>query len=257
MILTKVNFKIRVNYQYKMKYFAQLSLCFLWLSFSTFPAQAQQFFLTSPPVSSHQNVPFFYQHQLNAFSKTALSSKQHLVYGVLNNIEAGLNFLNFYPVGKDGNDAEGPSPESNILSFTLQSTLPLSEYLNLNIGVQQGISHVGTGGPVYITGKHYALLTYHQSIAHYRLTGGPWVADKKFNGAGDRSGIMLGGEWMFSDGIYLMGDWVSGRTKNSVSVLGGMVDLGPGIQLCAGYLIPNPKSSEGFGLVLELNLFTL
>jgi len=36
-----------------------------------------------------------------------------------------------------------------------------------------------------------------------------------------------------------------------------MVDLGPGIQLCAWYLIPNPKSSEGLGLVLELNLFTL
>jgi hypothetical protein len=54
-----------------------------------------------------------------------------------------------------------------------------------------------------------------------------------------------------------MGDWVSGDTKNSVSVIGGMVDVASGIQVCYGYLIPNPKSQEGHGLVLELNLFNM
>ena len=70
-------------------------------------------------------------------------------------------------------------------------------------------------------------------------------------------GLMGGFEWMYSDGWYLMGDWVSGDTKNSVSVFGGMVDVAPGIQVCYGYLIPNPRSQEGHGLVLELNLFNM
>ena len=99
-----------------MKYFAQLSLCFLWLSSLTFPAQAQHFFFKHPLRSAKAKTYFFfYQHQLNAFSKTALSSKQHLVYGVLDNVKAGLNFLNFYPVGKNGKDANGAGDRSGIM----------------------------------------------------------------------------------------------------------------------------------------------
>jgi hypothetical protein len=92
---------------------------------------------------------------------------------------------------------------------------------------------------------------------HLRVTGGGWVSDKRFNGPGDVLGLMGGFEWMYSEGWYLMGDWVSGDTKNSVSVIGGMVDVASGIQVCYGYLIPNPKSQEGHGLVLELNLFNM
>lgn len=200
---------------------------------------------------------FFYQHQINIFSKEAISSKQHFVFGVSENFEAGFNFLNLYPMGKAKNDQEGPSPHSNVLALTLQKSFRLSEKFNLNVGTQTGISHIGMGIPVYLTGKHYAVFTYFDLASHARLTAGPWLADRRFNGKGDTAGIMLGGEWMFSEGLYLMADWVSGNTKNSVSVLGGMIDLRPGYQLCGGYLIPNPQSSEGHGLVVELNIFTM
>lgn len=221
------------------------------------PAYAQQNFFNIPSGQITPEREFFYQHQLNVFNADSSSSKQHFVYGVDTGTEVGVNFLNAYPMGKKEKDAEYFSgPHSNILAATLLKSFRLSDGLDMAFGGQLGVTRIGKSLPSYLAGKAYSFLTYFNPDKHFRITGGLWLSERRFNGPGDQLGFMFGGEWNIIGRWHLMGDWISGNSKNSVSVIGGMIDITKGVQFCAGYLVPNPQSPEAHGLVLELNLFT-
>lgn len=221
-------------------------------------AMAQQNFFNIPSGQVTPDHEFFYQHQVNAFAMDSMSSKQHFVWGTGPSTEVGFNFLNYYPQGKKRKDKEAISgPQSNILAPSFFHAFRFDNNVSVNVGGQVGLTHMGVDRAKYLTGKSYVLLSYFNERHHFRLTGGDWFSGTRYNGPGDPHGMMFGGEWMFAEGFHLMIDTVTGNTKNSVSVFGGMIDLKPGVQLCAGYLVPNPDSTEEHGLVLELNLFTL
>lgn len=221
-------------------------------------AFGQQNFFNIPSGQITEYKKNFYQHQLNIMATDSIASKQHFVRGIGKSTEVGLNFLNFYPTGKKEKDKETISgPEVNILAPTFQHSFTLDKRWAINVGSQMGLSHIGGGQPKYVTGKTYGIVSFYNELNHLRLTGGNWVSGTRFNGPGDYYGVLAGVEWMFADGMYIMGDWVSGDTKNSVSVIGGMFDVVPGLQLCVGYLIPNPRSKEVHGMVLEFNIFSL
>lgn len=256
--LLKLTHAIEINYFIKMKKYFLLTFLILKFFFMSGDVYGQQNFFNIPSGQITPDGEMFYQHQVNLFARDSLSSKQHFVRGIGKSTEVGFNFLNFYPLGKVEKDKEGVSgPESNILAPTFQHGFQFDHGIALNVGFQAGLSHIGMDKPKYGTAKSYALLTYYNKENHFRVTAGDWFSGTRFNGPSDYHGFLVGGEWMFSEGIYLMGDWISGNTKNSVSVIGGMIDLKPGIQFCGGYLIPNPQSTEGHGLVIELNVFTM
>ena len=75
-----------------------------------------------------------------------------------------------------------------------------------------------------------------------------------FVGTGNTRGVLLGYEYKLSKRWYLMGDWISGRNDAAVAVIGGMFNVSKKVQVCAGWLLPNPNTPKPMGLVLELNL---
>jgi hypothetical protein len=233
-----------------------LKLILLFTIFLSGHALGQQNFFNIPSGQLTPESKLFYQHQINAYSTEKISSKQHIVYGLGDKMEVGLNFLNFDPSGTSKTpQLYRSAPHSNILAATFQKAFQLNTRLFANFGSQFGLSHIGTGRPSYPAGKTYSLLSFHDGENHLRLAGGAWVSGSRFNGAGSPHGALLGFEWMFTKGVYLMGDWISGDTQNSVSVIGGMVDVSRTVQICLGYLIPNPNSTEDHSLVMELNVF--
>jgi hypothetical protein len=230
-------------------------MCFL-LTLLSGTAFAQQNFFNIPSGQITEEDKVFYQHQLNVFSDNLISSKQHFVLGLDQNTEIGVNFQNYDPIGNIEKEKQVKTgPQSNIIAPSFQKAFSLSSKVSLNIGAQAGITHVGTGDPAYVAFKTFGLVSYYDPEKHLRLTGGTWVSGERFNGPGDSLGALLGFEIMVADKLTIMGDWISGDTQNSTSVIGGMVDVTKTIQLCAGYLIPNPKSPENHGLVLEVNIF--
>lgn len=231
---------------------------FLYLIFFciSYGAKAQQNFFNIPSGQMTPEGKFFYQHQVNFFSINNMSSKQHFAWGLNDHLEVGLNFQNYDPNGRIEKTKQiKTGPQSNILAPTIQKSFSLDEKISLNIGSQMGLSHIATDASSYITGKTYGIFSFYDPKSHLRMTAGSWVSGQRFNGPGNYFGLLVGLEWMVTEGYYLMSDWVSGDTQNSVSVVGGMVDIGKGLQVCVGYLIPNPGSPENHGLVLELNIF--
>ncbi len=218
-------------------------------------ALAQQNFFNIPSGQLTPKGKLFYQHQVNAYSAEKLASKQHLVRGFADDIEFGLNFVNFYPSERYRLLSKASDPPVNLFAVTGQKGFQFSSSLNLNLGSQMGLGRIGMSGEQKFSAKHYGLLSYYIPGAHTRLTGGAFLTSGRFNGTGSDFGVMLGGEAKISETWYLMGDWISGSTKNSAAVLGGMLDVANGVQLCLGYLIPNPGSREGRGVVVEINLF--
>ncbi len=230
-----------------------INLCIFFILSLSSPAWSQQNFFNIPSGQLTRPGKYFYQHQLNLYAPGALSSKQHLVYGIAHGLEGGVNFLNFTPRQNTTTDLNDPA--ANTLALTFQKRFRLDRRVSFNVGTQAGTTQIGTGQGNQFTSKSYGLLSWHHRETHLRVTGGAWISDRRFNGNGDTEGILLGAEWKYSDRFYLMGDWISGGTKNSVAVLGGMADVTSNLQLCYGVLFPNKNSREGEGLVLELNLF--
>jgi hypothetical protein len=99
----------------------------------------------------------------------------------------------------------------------------------------------------------YGISTYHIGKGS-RIVGGAYQTNEMFVGEGNHFGWMAGYEFKLSKRWYLMGDWMSGHNDASVAVIGGMYNLTKRIQVCAGWLLPNPQTPKPMGVVLELNL---
>jgi hypothetical protein len=241
----------------------KLSIC---LSFSlglSFSGKAQQnlFNISSGAITPKGKV--FYQHQLNIHSLYNMVSKHHLVYGLGKRWEAGINVVNIdlspyldrlQPSNTNSSRGAEYKAHGPLVMLTAQKQFPLMDNLSVNAGIQAGL-----GVPNRENGSHWSHFTYgilvYESDKHWRMVAGPYFSDRFLLGKGNRAGMIVGFEIPITKKIFLMGDFVSGNTKGSVSVVGFYYSVTPWFQLCLGKLIPNPQSKEQNGVVLEVNLF--
>jgi len=222
-------------------------------------AQQNLFNISSGAITPKGKV--FYQHQLNVHALDNMASKHHLVYGLGSNWEIGLNVVNIglqpfqSRTNRAANDALIPyKPHGPLVMLTTQKQFRISNTLAVNVGTQAGLSIPNQGKSSRWSHFTYGLLVY-ETEKHLRIVAGPYYSDRFMLGKGNQGGLIAGFELPVTKRFFLMGDFVSGRTKGSVSVLGGFYNVTPHFQLCLGGLIPNPESKERLGIVLEVNLF--
>lgn len=223
--------------------------------------RAQQNLFNAPSGTITPKGKVFYQHQLNVYNPNKLASKQHFVYGLGSNWEVGVNLLNvnikpgvrnaplFDLNYNDRSEALGP-----ILAITGQKLFQIAEHWQTSIGTQIGMNLAGNGDAYQATHYTYSLLIW-EPVHHWRFVSGVYQSDWRLIGPGNTRGIMLGYEIPLNKNLYLMGDFISGNTESSVSVIGGMYNITPRFQVCFGALIPNPRNPSPPGAVFEINLF--
>jgi hypothetical protein len=245
----------------KLKFLDGLGCVALLVLLVASPAQAQQNLFNAPSGTITPKGKIFYQHQINLYDYNYVASKQHFVYGLGRNFEVGVNLLNvsmrpfarqerFFDVNyRDTTTAFGP-----IVALTGQKLFKLNERLAASVGTQAGVNLGFNGYAPQFTHFSYGLLTF-EPRHHLRLVAGAYYSDRRFIGPGNQTGFLFGYEIPINKRFYLMGDFISGRTESSVSVIGGFYNVTDQFQLCLGALVPNPGSPAGMGLVLEVNLF--
>jgi hypothetical protein len=224
-------------------------------------ALAQQNFFNIPSGAITPKKKVFYQHQLNLHPSAEMASKHHLVYGLGRDWEVGINIVNL-PVRlgrhrpSPGRIApyEAADPLGPLVMLTTQKQVRLGEKVFANGGSQAGLSLANDGPGLHWSHFTYGLLGY-ETEKRLRLVAGPYISDRVLMGEGNLAGVIVGFEVPVTRRFFLMGDFVSGRTKGSVSVVGGYFNVTPHFQVCLGGLIPNPGSDEEEGLVIEINLF--
>ncbi|OSZ82006.1 hypothetical protein CAP35_01680 [Chitinophagaceae bacterium IBVUCB1] len=232
----------------------KLCLLLLLSGFTTGFAQQNLFNIPSADITPKNK--FFYQHQLNVYSKK-VESKSHLVYGLGDGWDAGMNLVGkgayFTPEwnGLYNSDA-GQGALYPVLMGTLQKQVPVFKKLNLNVGTQMGVNLSNKVYNKKINYFNYALASYQLGEGR-RLIAGGYFSNRMFTGTGNVAGALVGFEYKLTKHWYLMGDWVSGRNDAGVGVLGAMYVLSKRIQLCGGYAIANPNTPKPNAIVFELN----
>lgn len=226
---------------------SSLLLLACWIS----GARAQQNFFNVPSGQLTPAGKYFYQHQVNGYGGGKVLSKQHLVFGLRDEAELGLNFVNV-AVGESGN--RGRVPHRDIVNLTGQKSWTVNRDWRLNAGFQLGAGKEGRRPRWGPANSVYALSSYQPLDRHLILTAGSWLTDQGLLGPGRSGGAMAGVEWQVRDRWYVMADWVDGNSENAAAVIGGMVDLDQGVQLCFGAQVPGASRAKR-ALVLELNVF--
>jgi hypothetical protein len=220
-------------------------------------AQQNLFNIPSGDVTPKGKV--FYQHQINGYSNK-FESKGHFVYGLGNKWDVGVNLVGtgayFNPTWKPiyNSDFSENKALSPTVMATLQKQLILDKHWSLNVGTQIGgnlSNNVSRVKPAYM---NYGLVSY-QFKPGRKLLIGPYFTNNHYVGKGNTFGFQAGYEWKLTKKWYLMGDFISGRNESSVLVTGLMYNLNKRVQLCLGYMVPNPNSTKKQGVVFEFNWY--
>lgn len=220
-------------------------------------ASAQQNLFNIPSGDITQKKKLFYQHQLNVY-RNKLESKAHLVYGLGKGWDAGINLVGkgfyFTPRWRGlYNDNPAKGAVYPILMATGQKQFVVSKHININAGVQAGYNLSNRLENKVLNHFFYGIGSYHFGKGS-RGVAGVYHGNRMFLGEGNTAGVLAGYEIKLSKRWYLMGDWVSGRNDGAVAVIGGMFNASKRVQLCAGWLLPNPGTPRPQGIVLEVNL---
>jgi hypothetical protein len=223
-------------------------------------ARAQQNLFNIPSADLTPPGKVFFQHQSNLYGHGYWEAKNHFVYGLGKGWEAGVNVVNIQMNFRRGDEWLGINrsdrrvPLAPLVKLTGQKFFVLSPHLSTSVGTQVGLN------PVRFGGQHRELthFSYHlwkwTPRHHVKVVAGPYLSDRGTLGAGNRAGLLIGGEFPLSKKLLLMGDFISGSNYASVSVLGINYLVTKRVQLCLGGMVPNPGSGNRPGLVFELNL---
>lgn len=222
-----------------------------------FPLFAQQNLFNIPSGDITPRNKVFYQHQFNVYEKK-LESKAHFVYGLGKGWDVGANLVGkgayFTPEWRlMHNDNPFNGAVFPVLMGTVQKQFVIAPKMNLNVGTQAGFNLSNQVENKEFNHFTYALTTY-QFKPGRRVIVGAYASNQMFVGTGNTSGLMLGYEWKLTEKWYLMGDFLSGRNDSAVSVIGAMYNVSKRVQLCGGFLLPNPRTPKPNGIVLELNI---
>lgn len=244
-------------------------ICFVWISALFFllaisSAQAQQNLFNIPSGDITRKGKVFYQHQLNIYSSYQVESKSHFVYGLDKNWDAGFNFVDLPISFRRGtplfssNDNPNSKPFYPLLLGTLQKKFDIGHHFQINVGTQAG-GNIPNGGEFRFAYMHYGLLRYNLPGHKGFFIAGPYYANDVFFGpssTGRHVGWKFGYEIPVSEKFYLMGDFVSGQNKKSVSTFGGVYNVSRRVQICIAALLAFPNEKLTQGVVLELNWYT-
>jgi hypothetical protein len=201
----------------------------------------------------------FYQHQINTYSNK-FESKGHFVYGLGKGWDAGINLVGtgayFNPGWKpiyNSDFSEGRALSPTILA-TLQKQFSLTEKWAVNLGTQSGFNLTSKTDRIDPAYFHYGLVSY-QAKPGGKFLIGPYVTNQQYVGAGNRTGVQMGYEWKVAKDFYLMGDFISGNHDSAVMVQGVMYNISNHVQLCLGYMLPNPNTMKNQAVVFEFNWY--
>jgi len=227
-------------------------------------AIAQQNLFNIPSGDITQKGKFFYQHQINVYGADQFESKSHLVYGLGKNWDVGVNLVDLPLSLKKGtsflsaNDAAGVYPFYPLLMATAQKQFDVGHHFQVNVGTQIGGNIPANGGQYSWVYKNYALGRYNLPDHKGYFIAGPYHANDVYFGpssSGQHIGWMFGYEIPLSSRISLMGDFVSGQNKKSVSTFGGVYNINKRLQLCLAALIAYPNETLSKGAVIEINWY--
>ena len=234
-----------------------LVVVFNCLIMSRVTAQQNLFNIPSGDITPKGKV--FYQHQINTYSNK-FESKSHFVYGIGKKWDVGVNVVGsgayFNPNWKpiyNSDFSKGAALSPTILA-TAQKQWTINEKWSVNIGTQTGMNLSNNTANIRPAYLHYGLASY-QVKPGRRLLVGPYVTNNQYVGAGNNAGIHAGYEWKIDKKWYLMGDFISGNNDSSVLVTGFMYNASKRVQLCMGYMLPNPKTIKNQAIVLEFNWY--
>ncbi|MCB1146824.1 MAG: hypothetical protein KDK38_08475, partial [Leptospiraceae bacterium] len=209
-------------------------------------AHAQQNLFNIPSGEITREGKFFYQHQLNIYNRF-LESKSHLVYGLGSGWDAGLNFVGtglVYPPNFEfiHNDDSSKGALYPYLTPTIQKQFFITDFFDFNMGSQAGFNLTDRGKDSRFGFFNYAVGVFYFFDKKSRIVAGAYHTNNQYAGPGNNFGIVAGYELKITDYFYLMGDWISGNNESSSAILGGMINVTNRLQLCAGWLQPNPGS---------------
>ncbi len=235
-----------------------IASCYV-LIFSCYQIFAQQNLFNIPSGDITPKGKLFYQHQINTYSNK-FESKGHFVYGIGKKWDIGVNLVGtgayFNPAWKsiENTDFSQGKALSPTLMATVQKQWTINDQWAVNIGTQSGFnisSNTSNIQPAYL---HYGLIGY-QVKQGRKLLIGPYLTNQQYVGAGNKWGIHAGYEWKLTDKWYLMGDFISGNNDSAVLVPGVMYNVGKRVQLCLGYMLPNPNTVKNQAVVFEFNWY--
>lgn len=227
-------------------------------------AFSQQNLFNIPSGDITRKGKFFYQHQINVYSGDQFESKSHLVYGLGKNWDVGLNLVDLPVSLKKGtsflsaNDAAGVYPFYPLLMATAQKQFDVGHHFQVNVGTQIGGNIPANGGQYNWVYMNYALGRYNLPDHKGYFIAGPYHANDVYFGpssSGQHIGWMFGYEIPLSSRISLMGDFVSGQNKKSVSTVGGVYNVSKRLQLCFAALLAYPNQELSKGAVIEINWY--
>lgn len=225
--------------------------------FTETKAQQNLFNIPSGDITPKGNL--FYQHQINTYGNK-FESKGHFVYGLGKGWDVGANLVgtgayfdpNWKPIyNSDFSQQKALSPT---LLATAQKQFSLGHKWAVNIGTQTGINLTGNTEKVQPAYFHYGLLSY-QAKPGKKVLIGPYITNNQYVGSGNKVGVQMGYEWKVTDKFYLMGDFISGNNESAVVVPGLMYNVSNRVQLCLGYMLPNPNTQKNQAVVFEFNWY--
>jgi hypothetical protein len=236
-----------------------IAFIFLLTIFTITKTKAQQNLFNIPSGDITPKGKLFYQHQINTYHNK-FESKGHFVYGLGKGWDVGANLVGtgayFNPAWKPiyNNDFSQGQALTPTLMATLQKQFSISEKWAANIGTQSGVNLTGYSEKVQPAYFHYGLLSY-QVQPGRKLLIGPYMTNNQYVGSGNTVGIQMGYEWKVTDKFYLMGDFISGNNESAVLVPGIMYNVSNRVQLCLGYMLPNPNTQKNQAVVFEFNWY--
>lgn len=237
----------------------KIALVFLIIIIAFTKIKAQQNLFNIPSGDITPKGKFFYQHQINTYHNK-FESKGHFVYGLGKGWDVGANLVGtgayFNPDWKPiyNNDFSQRKALTPTLLATLQKQIPIAEKWAVNLGTQTGVNLTGKSEKIQPAYFHYGLLSY-QFKPGRKLLICPYLTNNQYVGSGNTVGIQMGYEWKLTDKFYLMGDFISGNNESAVVVPGIMYNVSNRVQLCLGYMLPNPNTLKNQAVVFEFNWY--
>ncbi|MBL7852094.1 MAG: hypothetical protein JNN04_14425 [Cyclobacteriaceae bacterium] len=237
------------------------ALCLAFLLLFVGNVQAQQNLFNIPSGDINPGHQVFYQHQFNFYNIDELESKSHIVYGLGRGWDTGLNLVDL-PVNLGAgptfshNDSSNRKPLYPMLMGSLQKQWVVASHAVINVGTQVGTNLTNQAGTMDLGYFNFGIIRYIPDEHVHLLTGLYHTNDVYVGGPESQHvGFMLGYEYKISRQVVLMGDFVSGDHKKSVTVLGGGYTVSDRLQLFLGALLAFPNEELPNGVVMELNWF--
>jgi len=229
-------------------------ILFFGLSLITAGLSAQQNFFNVPSFEITAKKKLFVQEQLNI--NQIIQSNLTLDYGLGKNFQVGLNVvgINLFDTKTKFslNDSSTKDIFEPLFLANAQKTIEVNRYLNVSVGVNQGINlDVATDKIKY---AQFDFVLAGSKFWNNRVVAviGGYYGNQDYFEKSASFGVMVGADVdLYRNKLHFVGDWISGATPASVAVLGFSYFVSPTVPISFGWQIPN-VSQNACAFVLEI-----